>query len=61
MKRVPARAQPDLFEDASPPAAVPGDQKQSLILLIQVMLSEIATATSAAPTKQENGHDEDHA
>jgi hypothetical protein len=60
MKRALTRPQPDLFEDAGPAAEVPTDQKQNLVLLIQAMLSEIATAASAALTKQERGDDEDH-
>ena len=61
MKRALIRLQPDLFEDAGPPAAVASDQKQSLVLLIQLMPSEIAARTPAAPTKQESSDDEDHA
>jgi hypothetical protein len=61
MKRALIRPQPDLFEDAGPAAAVPKDQRQSLVLLIQVMLTEIATTTPAALTKQESSDDEDHA
>ena len=61
MKRALIKPQPDLFEDAGPAAVVPSDQKQSLVLLIQAMLSEIITATSAALTKQESSNDEDHA
>jgi hypothetical protein len=51
----------DLFEDAGPPAAVPDDQKRSLVLLIQAMLSEITTAVAPALTKQESGDDKDYA
>lgn len=61
MKRALIRPQPDLFEDVGPAAVVPKDQRQSLVLLIQVMLTEIATPTSAALTKQESSDDEDHA
>jgi len=60
MKRALIRPQPDLFEEAGPAAVVPNDQRQSLILLIQAMLSEITTATSAALTKQESSDDKDH-
>jgi hypothetical protein len=61
MKLVPIRPQPDLFENAGPPAAVPDDQKQRLVLLIQALLSEITSAPSAALTKQESGDDKDYA
>ncbi len=61
MKRALIKPQPDLFEAAGPAAVVPNDQKQSLVLLIQAMLPEIITATSAALTKQESSNDEDHA
>jgi hypothetical protein len=59
MKRALIRPQPDLFEDAGPAAVIPTDQKQNLVLLIQALLSEIATAASAALTKRERD-DEDH-
>jgi len=59
MKRALIWPEPDLFEDARPPAAVPDDQKRSLVLLIQAMLSEITAA--AALTKQEGRDDKDPA
>lgn len=61
MKRALRWPEPDLFEDASPPAAVPDDQKRSLVLLLQAMLSEITTAVAPALTKQESGDDKDYA
>jgi len=61
MKRALRWPEPDLFEDAGPPAAVPDDQKRSLVLLIQAMLSEITTAVAPALTKQESGDDKDYA
>jgi len=61
MKRALIWPEPDLFEDAGPPAAVPDDQKRSLVLLIQAMLSEITTAAAPALTKQESGDDKDYA
>jgi hypothetical protein len=61
MKPVLIRPQRDLFENAGPPVAVPDDQKQRLVLLIQALLSEIASAPLRGLTKQENGDDEDYA
>jgi hypothetical protein len=61
MKRALIWPEPDLFEDAGPPAAVPDDQKRSLVLLIQAMLSEITAAAAPALTKQEGRDDKDPA
>jgi len=61
MKRTRIWPETDLFEDAGPPAAVPDDQKRSLVLLIQAMLSEITAAAAPALTKQERHDDKDHA
>ena len=52
MKRALIWPEPDLFEDGGPPAAVPDDQKRSLVLLIQAMLSEITAAAAPALTKR---------
>jgi hypothetical protein len=61
MRRALVLRHPDLFEDGDPLVVVPCDQKQQLVRLIQVMLIECLTTTSASAAKQEDGDDEDHA
>ncbi len=59
MKHQPVKRHPDLFERDDPPIVVPRDQKQQLVRLVQTMLIEIVTTSSAA--RKEVGDDEDHA
>jgi hypothetical protein len=59
MKHLLVERHPDLFEKSDPPMIMLPDQRQQLVPLIQSMLIEIVTTSSAA--KKEVGDDEDHA
>jgi hypothetical protein len=56
MTRRSENLQPSLFEEDAPPIDMPVAQKVDLAVLVEALLSEIATALASG----ESGHDQDH-
>jgi len=60
MRRALVERHPDLFDDDNQWIIMPRDQKQHLVRLIGVLLTEIAMTMSVPMTKQEGSDDKDH-
>ena len=45
--------QPDLFDDAPPPVALPSDQMADLEVLLETLLTEIAAALASGESDDE--------